>query len=65
MAKFAGSWFLVREFNRSTAITFRAITFTSITITVNGTVWAVIIVFEGEEVIPTTQALSGFSFGHG
>jgi len=65
MAKFAGSWFLVREFNHSTAITLGAITFTEITITINGTVWAVIIVFKGEEVIPTTQALSGFSLSHG
>jgi hypothetical protein len=65
MAKFAGSWFLVREFNHSTAITLGAITFAEVAVAINGTVWAVIIVFEGEEVIPTTPALSGFFFSHG
>jgi len=56
---------LVSEFNQSTTITLGAITFTSIALAINGTAWAVIIVLKGEEVIPTTPALSGFSFGHG
>jgi hypothetical protein len=65
MTKFTGARLLITEFNHSRAITFGAITFTDITMAINGTINTVIIIAISSEVIATTRAGFGFFVGHG
>jgi hypothetical protein len=52
------------EFDHSRAITLRARTFSSVAVIVHRTIYTVVIIFKGEEVVSTTGADFVFSFSH-
>jgi len=61
MTEFARTGFLTAELDDSQAITLRAITVTDITMAINGTIFTVIIIAVGSEVVTTEGAFLGLA----